>query len=86
MSFVPVTTIVPPQPSARARELGRKIAVVIEEFRREDPGTTAIDVQQALQLARENAGANRVVPMVVVGVILLVVLGILAFVLMLGSS
>lgn len=72
MSFVPV--FVPPPPSARARGLGRQLVETIENFRRQHPGTSTTDVQQALRLAESEVGTNRTLILAVV-VGLLVLLG-----------
>jgi hypothetical protein len=75
MSFVPVSTYVPPPPSPQARELSAKISATIEEFRRENPGTSPADVEQALRLAAPSVATNRTVAMVAIGLAILAVLG-----------
>lgn len=77
MSFVPVIPYVPPQPSPRARELSRRLAEVIEQFQLENPGTSATEVQQALQLATTGRGASKAAVGVLIGLVLLLALAAL---------
>lgn len=49
MTYVPGA--VPPAPSPRARELGRRLTETIDDFRREHPGTSKADIGQAVSLA-----------------------------------
>jgi type VI protein secretion system component VasF len=75
MSFVPIVTP-PPPPSPRARELARRIAEAIEQFRHEQPGTSSTDVRQALHLAAASSGTAQklVVTLILAGLVLLAVL------------
>jgi len=76
MSFVP---FVPPVTTPRARELAKAIDRTIEEFRRNEPRTTAQDVRRALQLASaKQGGAERSV------LVLMAALGVIGFLLALG--
>jgi hypothetical protein len=78
MSFVPVVTP-PPPPSPRARELARRISEAIEQFQREQPGTSSTDVRQALHLASASSGNGQKLALIAI-LIGLVLLGILAFI------
>ena len=79
MSFVPVTTYVPPPPSPLAQELGRRIAATIDQFSNENPGLSSVEIQQALQLAARQRGTNQAVALILALVIGLVLAGVLAF-------
>jgi hypothetical protein len=79
MSFVPVTPYIPPPPSPHTRELSRRLAEVIEQFQRENPGTSAVEVQQALRLAAPGTGASKAVVGVMIGLVLALVLAALVF-------
>jgi heme A synthase len=50
---------VPPPPSRRARELGDRVLGVIEEYRREHPNLTWLEIHQALRLASRRSGSER---------------------------
>ena len=82
MSFVPVSAYVPPPPSPQARELSAKISAAIEQVHRENPGTSPIDVEQALRLAASTVAPDRTLPMIVVGLAILLVLGAALFLLL----
>ena len=58
MSFVPVITPPPAPPSPRAQELGYRLSALIEQFQREHPEMSAIEVRQALQLASTRQGVS----------------------------
>jgi hypothetical protein len=80
MSFVPIIVIPPPPPSPRAQELARRISELIEQFRREHPGASGMEVRQALQLASPRSeAAQRLLVATVLGTALLV-LGVILFV------
>jgi hypothetical protein len=76
MLFVPFIPSSPPSP--RAHELGRRLQETIDNFRRENPGTTGTDVRQAIGLAtRGESAANQSVLIALTAG--LVLLGLLAF-------
>jgi hypothetical protein len=50
LSYIPVTVHVPQPPSPLAQELGRRIGELIEQFSGENPGLSALEIQQALQI------------------------------------
>ena len=79
MSFVPVTTYVPPPPSPLAQELGRRISATIDQFSNENPGLSTVEIQQALQLAARQRGTNRTMAMILAALIGLLLVGVLAF-------
>ncbi len=59
MTFVPVVPN-PPAPSARANELGRRLTETIDGFRQENPTVSAMEIRQAMSLAKqgESTGAS----------------------------
>jgi hypothetical protein len=73
---------VPTQPSERSRALGRDLTRAIEQFQRSNPGTTSMEIHQALQLAKAQTGAGRG-QAVLVGLMLAGVLVGLVFMLLL---
>jgi len=86
MSYVPVISTSAP-PSPRARELGSQMAGLIDEFRRQNPGTTGDDIRQALRLAAPDAGTtSRAHLAITVGALLLLLLGGLFFALRLTGG
>jgi len=56
LGFVPYVPVIPP--SARALELGRRLADVIRDFNRQHSDVTEIEVRQALQIALGEAGGG----------------------------
>ena len=50
--IVPVITPPPAPPSPRARELGEQIALFVKDYQNENPDTSAMEIGQALMLAR----------------------------------
>ena len=50
----------PASASPAAMELGQRLVNVIEDFRRQRPGTSAEDVRQALRIAAAHSGARPV--------------------------
>ena len=79
MSIVPVTTYVPPPPSPLAQELGRRISELIDQFQRENPGLSAVDIRRALQLAATQRGSNRAMAVGLALLVGLLLLGVLLF-------
>jgi hypothetical protein len=73
MSFVPIT----PPPSPRARELGTRISAVVEEFTRQNPGTSAEEVRQALRLVAQKTGSVRTQRAALAVIIALLLIGLL---------
>jgi len=80
MSFVPVTVYVPPPPSPLAQELGRQIAVLIDQYSRENPGLTTAEINQALQLAARRSGTSKATTVILAVLVGLTVLGLLFFI------
>ena len=74
MSFVPVTSYIPPPPSPLAQELGRRLTGLIDQFALENPGLSTVEIHQALQLAAKARGTNRAM-----AVVLALLIGALAF-------
>jgi hypothetical protein len=56
MSFVPYVPVIPP--SARARELGERLAQVIRDFDRQHSDLTEIEIRQALRIALGESGRS----------------------------
>ena len=79
MSYVPVTTYVPPPPSPLAQELGRRIGATIDQFSNENPGLSTIEIQQALQLAARQGGTNRAMAMILAALIGLLLFAVFFF-------
>jgi hypothetical protein len=75
MSFVPVVPYVPPPPSRRARELGEKIRATIDEYQREQPGTTSTEIRQALRLAASGSDCGKAAGVIAALLGVLVLLG-----------
>jgi hypothetical protein len=61
MVFVPVI-VPPPQASARARDLARRLQDAIATFERQYPGTSPGDIRQAVRLATGGPGGSRRAP------------------------
>ncbi len=83
MSYVPVV-VVPPQPSARAKELSQAVLALIAEYRKKEPKMSVAEVQQALELAKaevgRGSGGNKTMKIALaVGLIALVLTGTLVF-------
>jgi hypothetical protein len=73
-----IIPVVPQPPSPRAQELGRRLRETIDTFRRDNPGITGPEIQQAMQLATQGltqVGARLLVALAVG----LVALGLVAF-------
>ena len=79
MAYIPVTVHVPQPPSPLAQELGRRIGDLIEQFSGENPGLSALEVQQALQIAAQQRGTSRAMATVMALLIGMLLLGVLAF-------
>ena len=76
MGFVPFVPA--PPPSEKAHELGRKLAEVIRNFRRDNPGISALEIRQAFQLALTEIGIKS--PAASIALIAgIALLGIMAF-------
>ncbi len=78
--YVPV---IPPSPSAEAKELGGLIAQVVQDYRAANPEMSSEDVRQALTVAREEVCtgsrcATRLVAFLIAGLAALA-LGLLFF-------
>jgi hypothetical protein len=74
MIFVPVVPPTPPSP--RTEELGRTLAMVVEDFVARNPQTTRTEVLRALRMAesltgRGRGGPERAVVAVLVGLLML---------------
>ena len=77
--FVP-----PPPPTARARELGQRIAQLVRDYRAESRSMSGIEVRQAFlvarsELGREGGGNPQLIIGVVIGLIALLGLAVLLF-------
>jgi hypothetical protein len=57
MVFVPVI-VAQAEPSARARDLARRLEETVATFERQYPGTSPADIRQAVQLATARPGTN----------------------------
>ena len=68
MVFVPS----PPPASARAEELGRRLAETINAYRREQPELTRMEIRHALRLAFRDAGTRPTIIALGVGAAILV--------------
>lgn len=80
MSYVPIVPHVPTPPSPRAVELAARLTHVIREFEQENPGLTRADLDQAVGLARQATGADKVAQRAVVAAVagvLVLLLGVL---------
>ncbi len=77
MAFVPF--VQPPPPSPRAYELGRRLKETIDGFRQENPNITGTDIRQAMRLAQTGTGAGGQTVALVIGAVLFLIFGILAF-------
>ncbi len=87
MSFIPYVHVPqPPPPSARAQELSRQLAEVIEHYRREHPSTSDAEIRQALGLSAANLGTNTAPAAVIVGLVLALFGGIALFFFSKGGS
>ena len=67
MVFVP-----PPRPSPRAQELGRHLGEVVDQYRREHPDLSGMEIRQALRLAHRDSAAR---PAIIVLAVAAAVLG-----------
>ena len=69
--FVPVMMPPPAQPSPRARELGEQIALFVKDYKVQNPDTSAMEIGQAMMLARghlrKELGGGLQVKMVITG-------------------
>ena len=79
MSYVPVTPYIPPPPSPLAQELGRRITELIDQFSRENPGLSAVEIRQGLQLAAKQRCTGRAMALVLALLIGLLLFGVLGF-------
>ena len=73
MYYVPT-----PPPSEKAHELGRKLAEVIRNFSRDNPGVSALEIRQAFQLALTEIGIKSQAASIAL-ILGLVLFGLLAF-------
>ena len=73
MYYVPA-----PPPSEKAHELGRKLAEVIRNFSRDNPGVSALEIRQAFQLALTEIGIKSRAASIAL-ILGLVLFGLLAF-------
>ena len=72
MSFVFGSVVIPAiPPSPRAKELGRRLADTVRDFRQAHPEVSGLEIRQAMRLAETEVGAG-------VDVKLTMVLGFLA--------
>jgi hypothetical protein len=76
MIYVPA-----PPPSEKAHELGRKLAEVIRNFMRENPGISALEIRQAFRLALTEIGIKSQAASIalVIGLVLLGLVSLLFF-------
>lgn len=79
MAFVPVVPQEEP-PSPRARDLGNRLAEVIETFQRQYPGTSPEDIRRAMRLAAPGGGGDlqRRKAVVALGLVAALVAGLVA--------
>ena len=70
---------VPAPPSPLAQELGRRITELIDQFSRENPGLSAVEIHQGLQLAAKQRGTSRAMALVLALLIGLLLSGVLFF-------
>jgi hypothetical protein len=75
MAFVPIVPHEEP-PSPRARDLGNRLAEVIETFQRQYPGTSPKDIRQAMRLATPGGGDLQKRKAVVAGVLAMLMAGL----------
>ena len=76
MVFVPVV-VAHAEPSARARDLARRLEETIATFERQYSGTSPEDIRQAVRLATAGSGGNlRAAKLAMVGVALAISLGV----------
>ncbi len=79
MSYVPVFTPSSSRATARARRLGKQITATIEEFRRQNPGLSPLEINQALWLVRAESGRRKPAILAVLVAVMLLLIGILVF-------
>ena len=77
MAFVPFIPSSPP--SGRAHELGTRLKETIDGFRQEHPSITGTEIRQAMGLATKGTGAGGQAVALVIGLVLFLLFGILAF-------
>ncbi len=88
MTFIPFVPIARQEPSPNAKELGRRIEALIQEYRLQHPDTSQSDVGQALRLVQLTAGGllrGKLTLMVVLGIVSLIG-GLLAYLNVAGGS
>jgi len=73
-AFVPA-----PPPSAKVRRLAKDLEKVIEDFRRANPNTSTIEINQALRLAQHATGGATAGRIVIAVAIALLLAGLLVF-------
>jgi hypothetical protein len=75
MNFVPFSPVVE---SARAQDLGNDLSRLIDDYRRQHPGTTDADVHGALRIAARRSGGTLPAALLLAltaGLLILVLLG-----------
>lgn len=79
MTFVPFVPPAPPSP--RAQELGRRLRETIDLFMRDNPGTTGLEIRQAVQIAMQGVtrAGSRAALLLAVGLAVLFLVGFLGF-------
>lgn len=81
MTYVPMSPAGTPQASIQARELAQRIEQTIMEYRQNHRELSDLEIQQALQMARNRSGVgsrNRMAVAVAAGLAALLALGMLA--------
>ncbi len=61
MSYIPILPyLLPPkEASPQARDLGGQMALLVQEFRKQNPSLTSAEVQQAMQIAKQATGMTK---------------------------
>lgn len=77
MTFIPTVPYVPPAPpSGRAYELSTRVKASIEEFLRENPETSGLEIRQAVDLAARSFRKGTAQKELLIVLLALLILGV----------